>query len=129
MEVFKKESGAQFETTDKFKIAKKDLPEEKTHFVIPAKSNFKFQRIYSRHVDKSTGLKCDQTIVLTGFYPSKDYPEQLRRIKYYDQETDNHFVFLTNNFQLSALTITKLYKCRWQIELFFSRISTQFCRS
>ena len=98
------------------------LNQEKTHFVIPAKSNFKFQRIYSRHVDKSTGLKCDQTIVLTGFYPSKDYPEQLRRIKYYDQETDNHFVFLTNNFQLSALTITKLYKCRWHVELFFKWI-------
>jgi transposase len=59
---------------------------------------------------------------LSGFYPSKYYPEQLRRIKYYDQETDNLFVFLTNNFRLSALTITKLYKCRWQVELFFKWI-------
>lgn len=98
------------------------LNQDKAYFVIPAKSNFKFQRIYSRLVDKSTGLKCDQTIILTGFYPSKNYPEQLRRIKYYDQETDNLFVFLTNNFQLSALTITKLYKCRWQVELFFKWI-------
>ena len=89
------------------------LNQEKAHFVIPAKSNFKFQRIYSRPIDKSAGLLCDQTVVLTGFYPSKDYPAQIRRIKYYDQETDNLFVFLTNNFQLAALTITKLYKCRW----------------
>jgi hypothetical protein len=98
------------------------LNQEKAHFVIPAKSNFKFQRVYSRSVDKSKGLLCDQTVVLTGFYPSKDYPEQLRRIKYYDQETDNLFVFLTNNFRLAALTITKLYKCRWQVELFFKWI-------
>jgi len=98
------------------------LNQEKAHFVIPAKSNFKFQRIYSRPIDKSAGLLCDQTVVLTGFYPSKDYPAQIRRIKYYDQETDNLFVFLTNNFQLAALTITKLYKCRWQVELFFKWI-------
>ncbi len=98
------------------------LNQEKAHFVIPAKSNFKFQRVYSRPVDRSKGLLCDQTVVLTGFYPSKDYPEQLRRIKYYDRETDNLFVFLTNNFRLAASTITKLYKCRWQVELFFKWI-------
>lgn len=98
------------------------LHQEKAHFVIPAKSNFKFQRIYSRQVDKTMGLICDQTIILTGFYPSQYYPEQLRRIKYYDQETDNLFVFLTNNFSLPALTVTKLYKCRWQVELFFKWI-------
>ena len=91
-------------------------------FVIRSKSNFKFKRLYSHPVDKSTGLKCDQTIVLTGFYPSKDYPDKLRRVKYYDCETDKALTFLTNNFNLPALTITKLYKSRWQIELFFKWI-------
>ena len=91
-------------------------------FVIPAKSNFKCRRIYSRPVDKDTGLKCDQTIMLTSHYPSKDYPGPLRRIKYYDEETGNLFVFLTNNFGLPASMIPKLYKCRWQVELFFKWI-------
>jgi transposase len=91
-------------------------------FVIPAKSNFKCRRIYSHPIDKSTGLKYDQTIILTGFYAHKDYPEKIRRIKYYDSEHNNLFIFLTNNFQLPALTITQLYKCRWQVELFFKWI-------
>jgi hypothetical protein len=92
---------------------------EKAFFVVRAKSNFKFRRLYSHPIDKSTGLKCDQIIVLTGFYQSKDYPDKLRRVRYYDSDIDKDFVFLTNNFSLPAITIAKLYKCRWQIELFF----------
>jgi len=91
-------------------------------FVIRAKSNLQFRRLYSRPVDKSTGLRCDQTVVLTGFYTRKDYPEKLRRIKYRDAETGKVFVFLTNNFSLSALTIAKLYRHRWKVELFFKWI-------
>ena len=91
-------------------------------FVIRAKSNLQFRRLYSHPVKKITGLKCDQTIVLRGFYSYKSYPEKLRRIKYYDLKTDKTLVFLTNNFTLSPLTITELYRCRWQIELFFKWI-------
>ena len=91
-------------------------------FVTRAKANLKFRRLYSRPVDKSTGLRCDQTVVLTGFYSHKDYPEKLRRIKYHDIETNKTFVFLTNNFTLPALTITRLYRYRWQVELFFKWI-------
>ena len=93
-----------------------------TFFVIRAKSNLQFRRLYSHPIKKITGLKCDQTIVLTGFYSHKSYPEKLRRIKYYDLETNKAFVFLSNNFTLSPLTITELYRCRWQIELFFKWI-------
>ena len=91
-------------------------------FVIRAKTNLKCQRIYSHPVDKTKGLRCDQTVRLTGFYTSKDYPEKLRRIKYFDYESGRTFVFLTNNFLLPAMTITELYRCRWQIELFFKWI-------
>lgn len=91
-------------------------------FITRAKSNFRFRRLYSHPVEKSTGLKCDQTIVLTGFYSSKDYPEKLRRIRYFDVETQKNFTFLTNNFTLPAFTIAQLYKCRWQVELFFKWI-------
>ena len=91
-------------------------------FVTTAKSNFQFKRIYSHKVDKSTGLRCDQTIRLTGSKSSQYYPEKLRRISYVDKETLNRYVFLTNNFVLSALVIAILYKCRWQIELFFKWI-------
>ena len=91
-------------------------------FVIRAKTNLKCQRIYSHPVDKTKGLRCDQTVRLTGFYTSKDYPEKLRRIKYFDHESGRTFVFLTNNFLLPAMTITELYRCRWQIELFFKWI-------
>ena len=73
-------------------------------------------------IDKETGVKCDQTILLTGFYSAKGYPEKLRRIKYHDSKTQKTFVFLTNNFTLPALTITQLYKSRWQVELFFKWI-------
>lgn len=91
-------------------------------FVTRAKSNFRFRRVYSHQIDKTTGLKCDQTVVPTGFYTAKDYPEKLRRIKYYDAETNRTLIFLTNNFILPPLTITLLYRCRWQIELFFKWI-------
>lgn len=91
-------------------------------FVTRAKSNFKFKRLYSNRVDKSTGVQCDQIIVLTGFYAKKDYPDKLRRIRYHDAEHNNTLVFLTNNFTLPALTIAKLYRCRWQVELFFKWI-------
>jgi IS4 transposase len=70
-------------------------------------------------VDKNQGLRCDQTIVLKGYKARKDYPEHLRRIKYYDAETGQMYVFLTNNFDLDAPTVALLYKYRWQIELFF----------
>jgi len=98
------------------------LAQASAFFVTRAKSNFKFDRVYSHPVDRTTGLICDQTIVLTGSKSRKQYPDKLRRIKYYDEETNKTFVFLTNNFTLSALTITKMYKCRWQVELFFKWI-------
>lgn len=91
-------------------------------FVIRAKSNLKCRRVYSHHVDRSTGLICDQSVLLTGYYQSKDYPEKLRRVKYYDAENDKTLVFLTNNFSLPAMTIAELYRCRWQVELFFKWI-------
>ena len=91
-------------------------------FVTRAKSNTQSKRLYSHSVDKSTGLQCDQTILLTGYYAAKDYPDKLRRIRYYDSETDNRLVFLTNNFSIPALTIARLYKARWQVELFFKWI-------
>jgi len=91
-------------------------------FVTRAKKNFQFTRRYSHPVDKTTGLRCDQTIILKGFYARKDYPEALRRVCYFDAETDKKFAFLTNNFIEPALTIAKLYKCRWQVELFFKWI-------
>lgn len=86
------------------------------------KRNFQFRRRYSREVDKSTGLQCDQTIVLNTFQTSKKYPETLRRIRYLDPDTEKPFVFLSNNFNLPALTIARLYKARWRIELFFKWI-------
>ena len=86
-----------------------------------ARSNFQFQRLYSHPVDKATGLRCDQTIGLCSFYPRK-ITRELRRIRFYDPDLDRRFVFLTNNFTLPALTIAQLYKCRWQIELFFKWI-------
>jgi hypothetical protein len=92
------------------------------YFVIRAKSNTKIRRLYSHPVDKDSGLICDQTIRLSGIYTSKDYPENLRRIKYFDSETGKTFVFLTNNKSLSALTVTELYRYRWQVELFFKWI-------
>ena len=91
----------------------------KAFFVIRAKRNLKFSRIYSNPVDKSTGLRCDQIIKLTGKKSTLAYPDKLRRIKFYDKSKPKTYVFLTNNFELDALTITLLYKNRWRIELFF----------
>jgi len=91
-------------------------------FVILAKTNLKFKRIYSRPVEKNTGLRCDQTISLVNFYALKNYPERLRRVKIFDAKNDRTLVFLTNIFSMPALSIAALYKCRWQIELFFKWI-------
>lgn len=91
-------------------------------FVIRSKTNLKFQRIYSHPIDKSTGLICDQTIVLSNSDSAKDYPEKLRRVRYYDVENQKNLTFLTNNLTLPTLTIALLYKSRWQIELFFKWI-------
>jgi len=88
-------------------------------FVTRAKTNFDYRRLSYRPVDKTIGLRCDQTIRLNGFYASQDYPAVLRRIGYYDIETNKKFIFLTNNFSLDALTIAQLYKYRWRIEIFF----------
>ena len=91
-------------------------------FVTRAKSNTKAQRRYSHRVDRSTGLICDQTVFLTGLYTPDYYLAPLRRIRYKDPQTDKPLTFLTNNFTLPAFTITELYRCRWQIELFFKWI-------
>ena len=88
-------------------------------FVIRAKSHIVIKRLYSRPVDKSTGVRSDQIITFSGFYAHKDYPDKLRRIHFYDNETNKRLIFLTNNFTLSASTIAQLYRCRWQVELFF----------
>ena len=91
-------------------------------FLTRAKKNFNFKRLYSHDVDKDTGIQCDQTIALMGFYSKKDYPKKLRRIRLLDPETRKRLIFLTNNFKLPAKTITDLYRCRWQVELFFKWI-------
>lgn len=91
-------------------------------FVTRAKRNMDYSRRCYRPVDKSTGLRSDQTIILTGPKTSKAYPVPLRRISFCDPETEKRFVFLSNNFLLPALTIARIYKCRWQVELFFKWI-------
>jgi transposase len=91
-------------------------------FVIRGKRNLDFRRLAYRSVDKSTGLRSDQKIILNGVKSAKDYPVALRRITYVDAETGRRFTFLTNNMTLPALTIARLYKCRWQVELFFKWI-------
>ena len=88
-------------------------------FVIRAKDNMNYRRLYSRTVDKTKGVLCDQTIMLNGFYAAKDYPEKIRRIKFYDQESRKTFIFLTNNLHLKATEVAQLYKHRWKIEVFF----------
>ena len=98
------------------------LDDAGSFFVTRAKSNLKARRRYSRPVDRSTGLICDQTVLLTGFHSRQGFDRPLRRIKFNDPQTGKRLVFLTNNFALDALTIAKLYKYRWQVELFFKWI-------
>ena len=91
-------------------------------FITRAKDNMNFRRLYSHPVDKTGGVLCDQTIKLNNHYAAKDYPEKLRRVKFYDQESNKVLVFLTNNFHLRAADVAQLYKHRWKIELFFKWI-------
>ena len=98
------------------------LHQAKSFFVTRAKSNLKAQRRYSHPVDRRTGLICDQTIVLSGFYSKQDFDTPLRRVRFKDPTSGKRLVFLTNNFILPAFTITELYRCRWQVELFFKWI-------
>ena len=100
-----------------YRITKSDA-----YFVVRAKSNVKFKRMYSKKTDKSTGVIYDQTGKIDGFYTSKDYPEKIRKVKFFDAENKKMLIFLTNNFDLSAQQIALLYKQRWQIELFFKWI-------
>jgi hypothetical protein len=95
------------------------MHQAKAFFIVRAKSNLKARRIYSRQVDKSTGLRCDQTIAFTNYYSTKDYPEQIRLVKFFDSERNRRLTFLTNHLTLDAIKVAQLYKCRWKIELFF----------
>jgi hypothetical protein len=88
-------------------------------FITRAKKRFDYKRLLSMPADKTRGVKSDQAVTLKNFYPKQGYPERLRRIHYFDCTTQNRLIFLTNNFRLSALTIADLYRCRWQVELFF----------
>lgn len=96
------------------------IQEALTYFVTRAKDNLAFDRVYSRPVDKETGLRCDQTIKLTTPKSAKDYPKHLKRVKYYDKELSKTFVFLTNNFDITPLDVALLYKNRWKVELFLN---------
>jgi len=91
-------------------------------FIIRSKTNTQMRRLYSHVIDKSTGLRCDQTIVLTGTQTRELYPDKLRRVKFFDVKKARSFSFLSNNFIVPALVIAELYKCRWQVELFFKWI-------
>jgi len=99
-----------------------NLTQNNSYFITRAKSNLNYRVLDYQPVDKTSGLRCDQTICLTGINTSKKYPERLRRIHYYDKENKKKLIFLTNNFILPALSIAKLYKSRWQVELFFKWI-------
>jgi len=99
-----------------------NIHRQQSFFIVRSKQSLSFKRIYSNQIDRTTGLKCDQTIILKHFYSRKDYPDKLRRIKYYDKVTNTTYVYMTNNFQISAQTVADLYKHRWQIELFFKWI-------
>jgi len=92
------------------------------YFVTRAKTNMKFRRIYSNTIDKTTGIICDQIILLTNRKTNEKYPDKLRRVKYFNSEINKKFIFITNNFLLPSTTIANLYKQRWQIELFFKWI-------
>ena len=99
-----------------------NLHQAQAFFVVRATSNLQFRRVYSHPVDKETGLRCDQTIQLTSPKSRRGYPDPLRRVKFYDAEHDKRLVFLTNHFDLPALTIAELYRSRWNVELFFKWI-------
>jgi hypothetical protein len=98
------------------------FPQSLANFVTRAKKNLNYRCQSSRPVDKAAGLRADQTIRLRGAKTARQYPTSLRRIAYYDADTNKRLVFLTTNFDLDAQTITQLYKCRWQVELFFKWI-------
>jgi hypothetical protein len=98
------------------------LSQATAFLVTRAKSNLRCRRVYSHPADRSTGLMYDQSVLLTVPKSAMDYPDKLRRVKYYDSETKKILVFLTNNFTLPPLTICMLYRSRWQIELFFKWI-------
>ena len=98
------------------------IHEQQAYFITRAKTNMKCRRIYSAKTDKTTGVLYDQTIQLVNFYVVKQYPQKLRRVKYFDSETNKKFIFLTNNFNITALQVALLYKYKWKIELFFKWI-------
>ena len=98
------------------------IHQARAFFIIRAKSDFRFRRMYSQPAQKSKGIQADQVIELHGFYVRKDYPERLRRIRYFDAEKNKRLIFLTNHVALSAFTIAELFRCRWKIELFFKWI-------
>ena len=98
------------------------LTESCAYFITRSKSNMQFDRLLSQDVDKNCGILCDQIIRLSGFYSSQHYPDRLRRIKYFDTETDKTLIFITNNFLLPSPIIARLFKCRWEVELFFKWI-------
>lgn len=98
------------------------LHQNSATFIVREKSNACLRRIYSLPVDKSSGIRCDQVVAPTGFYSRKYYPEKLRRVKYFDKEQNKRLTFLTNQFKLPAITVAELYRCRWQVELFFKWI-------
>lgn len=104
-----------FERLHRFHLAQ-------SFFITRGKSNLRVQRRYSHPVDRATGLICDQTVMLSGFYSRQNFATPLRRIRFKDPQTAKTLIFLTNNFSLPALTITELYRCRWQVELFFKWI-------
>ena len=98
------------------------VDQERAFFVTRSKKNTQFERVYSRPVDKNTGLRCDQTVRLANADSAKEYPSHLRRVGYYDREKKRRFDYLTNNFTVPALTVADLFRCRWQVELFFKWI-------
>jgi len=93
-----------------------------SYFVIRAKANFDFRRLYSNTIDKASSIRSDQTVKLNGINTKHDYPESLRRIRFYDKDSDKYYIYLTNNFQIPAETVAALYKNRWKVELFFKWI-------
>lgn len=98
------------------------LHQYSAYFIVRARANIVLRRLYSMPVDKSSGIRCDQIVVPTVFYSEKGYPEKLRRVKFFDHEKEQHLTLITNQFALPALTISDLYRCRWQVELFFKWI-------